>query len=95
VFENCLNDVFVFKGQREGIVSRFIPAGNSNYQLSPVRETEKRPLRGVKIQCMAMNLNEAQAELQRHAFDFFVDDPPSIAEGGNGVVVPGCRAIRI
>lgn len=43
---------------------------------------------------MAMNLKEAQAELQRHTFDFFVDNPPSIAEGGKGVVTPGCPACR-
>ena len=31
-----------------------------------------------------------QAELQKHDFDCFVDEPPSIAQGGKGVVVPGC-----
>lgn len=41
-----------------------------------------------------MNLKEAQAELQRHGFDTFVDEPPSIAEGGNGIVTPGCPACR-
>ena len=35
-------------------------------------------------------ISAAQAELQRHSFDTFVDDPPSVAQGGRGVVVPGC-----
>jgi hypothetical protein len=31
---------------------------------------------------------------RRHTFDTFVDTPPSIAQGGNGVVTPGCPACR-
>jgi hypothetical protein len=33
---------------------------------------------------------EVQRELERHNWDTFVDGPPSVAEGGKGVVVPGC-----
>jgi len=33
-------------------------------------------------------------ELQRHYMDTFVDQVPSIAQGGNGVVVPGCPACK-
>jgi hypothetical protein len=29
-------------------------------------------------------------EIQRHDFSTFVDEPPSIARSGRGVVVPGC-----
>jgi hypothetical protein len=32
----------------------------------------------------------AQQELRRHTSETFVDEPPSIAQGGDGVVVPGC-----
>ena len=32
----------------------------------------------------------AQQELRRHTLETFVDEPPSIAQGGKGVVVPGC-----
>lgn len=35
-----------------------------------------------------------QSELQRHNWDFFVDEPPAIGQGGNGVVVPGCPACK-
>jgi hypothetical protein len=31
-----------------------------------------------------------RTELHRHDFSTFVDHPPSIAQGGRGVVVPGC-----
>src|SRR5260221_722452 len=34
----------------------------------------------------------AQRELKRHHLEHFVDNPPSIAQGGTGVVVPGCPA---
>src|SRR5258708_3793743 len=34
----------------------------------------------------------AQRELKRHHWEHFVDNPPSIAQGGTGVVVPGCPA---
>lgn len=33
---------------------------------------------------------QAQREIVKHDFDTVVDNPPSIAEGGTGVVVPGC-----
>jgi hypothetical protein len=32
----------------------------------------------------------AQRELARHAWTTFIDDPPSMAQGGKGVVLPGC-----
>lgn len=35
-------------------------------------------------------LQAIQQEIQRHDWSHFVDEPPSIAEGGRGVVVPGC-----
>jgi hypothetical protein len=35
-----------------------------------------------------------QQEIQRHDFSHFVENPPSIAEGGKGVVVPGCPACQ-
>jgi hypothetical protein len=37
-------------------------------------------------------LKEAQQELMRHNWDTFVNHPPSIAQGGKGVVVPGCTS---
>jgi hypothetical protein len=39
-------------------------------------------------------LQTAQRELNRHSWEHFVDNPPSIAQGGRGVVVPGCRACK-
>jgi hypothetical protein len=37
-------------------------------------------------------LQSAKSELMRHVWDTFVDEPPSIAQGGSGVVIPGCSA---
>lgn len=39
-------------------------------------------------------LAAAKAELMRHHWDVFVDEPPSVAQGGMGVVVPGYTACR-
>jgi hypothetical protein len=39
-------------------------------------------------------LQAAQAELMRHSWDTFVNNPPSIAQGGKGVVVSGCVACK-
>jgi len=39
-------------------------------------------------------LHALQSEIRRHSFDTFVDEPPSVAQGGNGVVVPGCPTCR-
>lgn len=35
-----------------------------------------------------------QQEIRRHDFSHFVDEPPSVAQGGKGVVVPGCPACK-
>jgi hypothetical protein len=39
-------------------------------------------------------LRTLQGEIRRHTFDYFVENPPAMADGGHGVVVPGCRACR-
>lgn len=37
-------------------------------------------------------LRVLQQEILRHDFGYFVDQPPSIAQGGKGFIVPGCPA---
>jgi hypothetical protein len=37
-------------------------------------------------------LKALQQEIRRHNFNYFVHEPPSIAQGGRGVVAPGCPA---
>jgi len=39
-------------------------------------------------------LRALQTEIRRHDFDTFVDNPPSVAQGGKGVVVPGCTVCK-
>jgi hypothetical protein len=39
-------------------------------------------------------LKEAQEEIMRHHWDTFCTQPLSIAEGGKGVIVPGCVACK-
>src|SRR5258707_10972322 len=39
-------------------------------------------------------LRALQQEIRRHDFNYFVDQPPSVAQGGKGVVVPGCPICR-
>ncbi len=39
-------------------------------------------------------LKALQQEILRHDFDCFVDEPPSVAQGGRGVVVPGCPTCK-
>jgi hypothetical protein len=39
-------------------------------------------------------LQAAKSELLKHSLGTFVDDPPSVAEGGRGVVVSGCPACQ-
>jgi hypothetical protein len=38
---------------------------------------------------MSSILKAAQRELKRHSMGYFVDNPPSIAQGGSGLVVSG------
>lgn len=35
-----------------------------------------------------------QAEIRRHDFSTFLSETPSVAQGGKGVVHPGCPACR-
>lgn len=37
-------------------------------------------------------LRALQQEIRRHDFNYSVHEAPSIAQGGKGVVVPGCPA---
>jgi hypothetical protein len=39
-------------------------------------------------------LRALQTEIRRHTFDYYVENPPAMADGGHGVVVPGCPACR-
>ena len=39
-------------------------------------------------------LRAIQQEIQRHVFSHFVENPPSIAQGGKGVIVAGCPACK-
>jgi hypothetical protein len=39
-------------------------------------------------------LAAAKSELQKHSLSTFVNEPPSVAEGGIGVVVTGCPACK-
>ena len=39
-------------------------------------------------------LRAIQQEIRRHDFSNFVDEPPAVAQGGKGVVVPGCPACK-
>lgn len=40
-------------------------------------------------------IGAVRAEFQRHKLDTFVDNPPAIAHGGKGVVVPGCAICKV
>jgi hypothetical protein len=39
-------------------------------------------------------LRALQTEIRHHTFDYFVENPPAMADGGHGVVVPGCPQCR-
>jgi hypothetical protein len=35
-----------------------------------------------------------RTEIHRHGFSTLVDEPPAVAQGGRGVVVPGCPTCK-
>ena len=39
-------------------------------------------------------IKAVQTELQRHSFDTFLTERPSVAQGGKGVIVSGCPACK-
>lgn len=40
-------------------------------------------------------ISAVRVEFQKHSWDTFVSNPPAIAHGGNGVVVPGCPTCKV
>jgi hypothetical protein len=36
----------------------------------------------------------AREEMQKHSFDTFVDQPPSVAQGGKGHIASGCAVCK-
>ena len=40
-------------------------------------------------------LHLLQQEISKHDFSYFVENTPSVAQGGNGVVVPGCSVCKV
>ncbi len=64
--------------------------------MEPLIRPNVKPAAGEskKPKVNAQILEAAQAELMRHGWDTFVNNPPSMAQGGKGVVVPGCTACR-
>ena len=50
------------------------------------------PGRGYRPELHDSSLDET--EIRRHDFSTFLTETPSMAEGGPGVVVPGCPACR-
>ena len=51
------------------------------------------PLQSRRDPC-SNSYRELRSELHRHDCSTFIDEPPSIAQGGNGVVVTGCPTCR-
>jgi hypothetical protein len=46
--------------------------------------------KAIKLKILAA----AKGEIQKHSLSTFVNEPPSVAEGGQGVVVTGCPNCR-
>jgi len=40
-------------------------------------------------------LEVVRSEFQKHRFGTFMDEPLSVAQGGKGVVVPGCSVCQV
>ena len=54
---------------------------------------DMRCLDGMDIEPKREILQAAKSELLRHSWGSYVDNPPSMAEGGTGVVVPGRETV--
>jgi hypothetical protein len=67
--------------------------------MSAGKRSRPSPTQRMEIHCShgraGLLLRSAiQAEIYRHDFGTYVDGPPSVAQGGNGVVVAGCPACK-
>src|SRR5260370_42100026 len=75
-------------------VGQSVSMVSSNRRSSTLRllDNQRYSFRGEDYMRKLDLLRALQTEIRRHTFDTFVDTPPSIAQGGNGVVTPGCPA---
>jgi hypothetical protein len=58
------------------------------YTVFPVPPSEDSMLKSELLRLL-------QQEIRRHDFSTFIDQPPSVAQGGRGVCVPGCPACKV
>jgi hypothetical protein len=90
-----------------GIHSLYTPSNVPRIYLKMVRVGKLDPR---ELDCFSRFLSESkpeslmlksellaaiQREIQSHDFSHFVDEPPSLSDGGKGVVVPGCPRCRV
>jgi len=59
-----------------------------------VRKIRLLPLPGEIPVKRSEFVSQLQQELRKHHFDTFVDEPPSVADGGHGIIAPGCTLCR-
>ncbi len=63
------------------------------YPRTPARRATISPLGSSTVQKSVL-LAAIQKEIQRHDLSYVVDEPPSVALGGKGVVVSACPACK-
>jgi len=61
---------------------------------TPIKQNAKPVADSETPKISAKILGAAQAELMRHTWDTFVNNPPAMAQGGKGTIVPGCTVCR-
>jgi hypothetical protein len=110
IFKQITDNVFVWIDTVENLtegkrrLTSFASSGPGNYHLWDISRHKFIDRLYLEDQaerntCLLMDkgklIQTAKIELMKHSWDTFVDEPPSVAEGGKGVVVAGCPRCRM
>jgi hypothetical protein len=101
IFKQITDNVFVWIDTVENInegkkrLTSFASSGPGDYRLWDTARHEFVEGNASLLMDRARMVLTAKAELVRHSWDSFVDEPPLVADGGQGAVVTGCPRCRM
>jgi hypothetical protein len=100
IFKQITENVFVWIDTVENItegkkrLTSFASSGPGDYHLWDISRHQFVEGNTWQLMDKAKIVLTAKAELMRHSWNSFVDEPPSVADGGQGAVVMGCPRCR-
>jgi len=100
IFKQITDNVFVWIDTVENVtegkkrLTNFATKRPGNYHLWDISRHQFVEGNTCELMDKAKIVLTAKTELMRHSWDNYVDEPPSVADGGQDAVVRGCPGCR-